>query len=162
MNARTTRFLAAAVVTLSLATVPFVYAGPHGPRGGDRGELGPLGALLHARQALDLSDAQVDQIKTIFRNVREQNAPYREQLRNGHDAIASSLLANPNDLASAQAQIERQAAAEKTMKLNLLTAASKALNVLTPAQRTKLAELHAERQARHAARGPRPFSRQRQ
>lgn len=159
MNARNTRYIAVVVLALSVAAVPFVYAGPRGPRGERGGSLGPLAALLHAKEELNLSDAQADQIRTIFRALHDQNAPYREQLRDGFDDIATSLLANPNDLAAAQAQLDRQAAAEKALKMNTLTAASKALNVLTPAQRVKLAELRAERKERRAARSPRPFGR---
>jgi Spy/CpxP family protein refolding chaperone len=147
MNARSTRLIAASIVVLSLAAVPFVYAGPHGRRGG---ELGALGALLHARAELDLSDAQVTSIKAIFRDLREQNAPHREQLRGGRDSIIETLLANPNDVAVAQAQLDRHAAAEKAMKTNVLTAAAKALNVLTPAQRVKLAEMRGEHRERRS------------
>jgi Spy/CpxP family protein refolding chaperone len=151
-----TRYIAFVVVVLGLAAVPFVYAQqPHGPRdGGPRegGELGAIGALMHAREELNLSDAQVTQIKGIFQALREQNEPYRDQLRGGMESITSTLLANPNDLASAQAQLDKQQALERTMKVNALTAASKALNVLTPEQRTKLTQLIAEHKERRASR----------
>jgi hypothetical protein len=60
-------------------------------------------------------------------------------------------LANPNDVAVAQTQLDAQNVAEKAMKTNALTAASKALNVLTSGQRTKLAAILAKHQAEHQA-----------
>jgi Spy/CpxP family protein refolding chaperone len=139
-------FVGGAVAILLIAAVPFLHAdfGRHA-----RGEhgwaiLGRLGAI---RQELNLSDAQVTQIKAIAKELRVQNKPYREQLRGGFHSIAQTLLANPNDVAGAQAQLDRQNDAEKAMKANALGAASKALNVLTPEQRTKLAGILAKRQA---------------
>lgn len=148
------------VAALALAAVPFVYAGPGGfHHRGAMGHGGPgaafgagmlFGHLQHIAEELDLSDAQVDQIKAIFAETHQQNEQYHEQLAGGmHDAVLT-LINNPNDLAAAQAALDRQAAAEKAMKQNVLTATSKALNVLTAAQRTELAQIvqeHSERRA---------------
>jgi len=146
------------LAALALIAAPVLFAGPHGARmrmHGMRGEGfggGILGHLQRAKEELNLSDEQVDQIKAIFREAHEQNAASRESLRaNFHDA-ALALLANPNDLAGAQALLERQTAAEKQMKLNLLTATSKALNVLNADQRSKLSEMVNERYERHGQR----------
>lgn len=144
-----------------LAAVPFAYGGPGVRRGhpggpamhgfGDGFGAGMLfGHLRHVKEELELSDAQVQQIQAIFATVREENEQYREQLHGGMHSALTTLLANPNDLAAAQAALDRQTAAERALKQNLLTATSKALNVLTPAQRTELGEMiakHAERRA---------------
>jgi Spy/CpxP family protein refolding chaperone len=108
-----------------------------------------FGHLDRAKAALDLSDAQVEQIKTIGTALREQNKPYREQLRGGFTGIAQALIKNPNDVAGAQALLDQQEQVERTMKSNTLVAASKALNILTPEQRAKVAQFIATRQARH-------------
>jgi len=135
------------IITLILAVVaavPFVYAGPggHGMRGmhgrGGHG-LAFLGHLQHIKIELDLTDAQVDQLKDIAKATHEQNGQYREQIHGTLKQVATVLLTNPNDVAGAQAVLDQQAAAEKALKSNLLVAASKALNVLTPEQRTKVA-----------------------
>jgi Spy/CpxP family protein refolding chaperone len=55
--------------------------------------------------------------------------------------IMQTLLKNPNDLAAAQALLDQQTESEKVMKLNVLNAASKALNVLNADQRAKLSDL---------------------
>lgn len=153
MKKRTIILSIITVVTLLAAT--FVYAGPRGHRGfgGPEGAhgfgaLGVFGHLQHAKEELGLSDAQTDQIKAIFKDLHEQNAAYREQMHAGIGDIADTLIANPNDVAAAQAILDRQAQAEQTMKTNALQAASKALNVLTPDQRAKLASMVAEHRER--------------
>lgn len=139
-----------------LVAVPFAYAqhmrgraAMHqmGPRGA--GELGPLmmlGHLEHAKEALGLSDQQVADIRAIFQDLHAQHAAQREQLHDGMQSIAQILLANPNDLGAAQAQLEKQEAAQHALKLQALQAAAKALNVLTPDQRAKLSAKLADHQ----------------
>jgi len=157
-----------AILTLVLvavgATAFVIYADP-GHRAGGRGfghhGFGPgfhagmnfMGHIGKLKEELDLSDAQVGQLTTIFAETREQNKPYREQLHGGFMAVAQKLVANPNDVAGAQALLDERAAAERAMKSNMIAAASKALNVLTPEQRTKLAAHLAERAARRENRG---------
>ena len=143
------------LAVVALAAAPLVMAGPHGRMGGHGmpGEgMEILGHLRHAQEELGLSDQQVDQIKAIFAEVREQNASYREQLHGGYKSVAETLLANPNDIAAAQKIIDEQTATERTMKTNFLNAAAKALSVLNAEQRAKLGTMlaeHAERHGRH-------------
>ncbi len=144
MKKRTYFFVSAAILAVLIA-VPLAYAQHmrgHGPHGMGR-ELGPvmmLGHLNHAKEALGLSDQQVADIKAIFADLHTQNAASREQLHGGLKAVADALIANPNDIATAQALLDKQEALEHAMKVNALNAASKALNVLTPDQRAKLGE----------------------
>lgn len=150
----TRKILIVVTILAALAAVPILYAQHHGGRMGGHGgpgghgggdfELGPLGHLLRAKEQLGLSDAQVTQLKDIFTALREQNEPYRDQMRDAHGSIIKILLANPNDTAAATAIIDQQQANERVMKLNALSAASKALNVLTPEQRAKALELFNE------------------
>jgi Spy/CpxP family protein refolding chaperone len=136
--------IAAVVATLVLVAAPFALAqrmhgGPHGM--GGPGELGGvmfLRHLQHAKQALGLSDQQVTDIETIFKDLRTQNQQYRESLHGNMQQIATILINNPSDVAAAQALIDKQTDAERQMKTNALLAASKALNVMTPDQRGKL------------------------
>ncbi len=137
-----------------LASVPFAYAAHtrmhrDGMDGGDMMFFGHLGRL---KSELNLTDEQASQIKTIITSVREQNLQYRQQIHGGLGQVAQALIKNPNDLASAQALIDQQTAAENAMKKNALTAASKALQVLTPEQRGHLGELVTERMQRNEGR----------
>ena len=135
----------AIVAALALAAVPFVYAGP-----GHRGAAGHDGfgieRLARAQKELGLSDQQVDEIKAIFKDVRALNAQLRQQRRGALGDVMNTLLKDPNDLAGAQAIIDQQAQNDKAMKANMLAGASKAIKVLTPEQRDKLAQFIARRQ----------------
>jgi len=144
--------IAAVVATLVLVAAPFALAqrmhgGPHG----GPGELGGvmfLGHLQHAKQALGLSDQQASDIETIFQDLRSQNAQYRESLHSSMEQIATALINNPNDLATAQALLDKQSDTERQLKSNALAAASKALNVLTADQRAKLGDFIKEHHSR--------------
>lgn len=135
-----------------LASVPFAYAAHtrmhRDGMGGGPGGMMFLGHLRHLKSELNLSDAQASQIETIVASLRDQNAEYRQQIHGGLGQVAQALIKNPNDLATAQALIDQQTAAENAMKKNALTAASKALQVLTPEQRDHLGELVTERMQR--------------
>jgi Spy/CpxP family protein refolding chaperone len=143
----------------ALAAAPLVLADGRGGRfGGGMGGhgfgsgFGPLARIMHVKEELGLSDQQVGQIKAIFAETRAQTAPYREQLHGGYKGVAQTLLANPNDVAAAQALIDQQTNAERAMKTTILNGASKALAVLTPEQREKLGTMVAEHVARHGHR----------
>lgn len=143
--------MTAGIAILAMAVaVPFLYAQPahphHGQGGGEFGFL--FGHLDKIKQALNLTDDQVAQLQAIGTDLKAQNAPLREQLHGGMQQIATTLLNNPNDVAAAQALLNQQTAAETAMKTNVLNAASKALNVLTPDQRAKVAQFLADRAAR--------------
>jgi Spy/CpxP family protein refolding chaperone len=145
-----TAILIGTIVLVAAMAVPFAWAGPGRHRAG-HDALGGFGMmrLEHARQELDLSDAQVDQIRAVFKELHDQNAANRGQLRGGIHEAAKALIADPNNIAAAQAALDQQLASERTMKTNALNAFAKALNILTPEQRTKLSTLMTEREARH-------------
>ena len=144
MKKRNTIILASILALGIIVAAPLVIAGPHGhgarAHGGPMGMHGMemLGHLQHVKEELGLSDAQTEQIHAILRETHEQNAASREAFHGGIKEAAEILLANPNDVAAAQAVLDRQAAAERVLKTNLLNATAKAFAVLTPEQRTKL------------------------
>jgi len=148
-------FVLALVAILALAAVPLVHAQEHGHGHGHgpHGD-GPLGAAMflghleHAKDLLGLSDAQVTQLKSIAADLHAQNSTLHEQLKGNMGSIVKTLLADPNNLAAAQAQLDQQAAAEKTMHSNALAAAAKAVTVLTPEQRVKVGAMIDEHMSR--------------
>ncbi|MFZ2493539.1 MAG: Spy/CpxP family protein refolding chaperone [Thermoanaerobaculia bacterium] len=159
MNKTLTRTLVVAVVAV-VVIASIAIAQPDGRHGMSRGMrpgmaaggmdagMGPLARLEKMQERLGLSDAQVAQIKTIFADVRTQNAASRDQLHGNMGTAMQLLLQNPNDVAGAQKVLDQQLATERTLRTNMLAAASKALNVLTPEQRAELAKAMAERGAR--------------
>lgn len=150
--------IAVILAVATLATAPIVHAHPgrpgrHGLGARPVGGFGILGHLRHVKEELALTDEQTSQIKAILADAREQNAKYRQQLRGGRGGVADVLLANPNDLAGAQALLDKQASTERLMKQNILSATAKALAVLNADQRAKLTALRAERAERRERRG---------
>jgi Spy/CpxP family protein refolding chaperone len=144
-----TAILIGTIVLVAATAVPLAWAAPGRHRGGHDAMGFGMMRLEHVRQELDLSDAQVDQIRAVFKDLHDQNAANRQQMRSGIHEAAKALIADPNNVAAAQAVLDQQLANERTMKVNALNAFAKALNVLTPDQRTKLSTLMAEREARH-------------
>ena len=152
--------LASILAAVLVAAVPIIHAAPGGFRHrGPGGHGGPgfaagmmFSHLQHLKEELDLSDAQVDQIRGIFSALHEQNAPLRAQMKGGFHNVAATLLENPNDLTAAQTLIDQQTSAERALKANVLAATSKALNVLTAEQRTELAQIMEERHERRQER----------
>jgi Spy/CpxP family protein refolding chaperone len=147
MKRRTTIIISTLIALAALAVVPIVYAQAHGHHGHSMDNM-MFGRLAKVKEKLGLTDDQVNQIKAIATDLHQQNAAYRNQLRGGHQAVMQALINNPNDIAGAQALLDQQTAAERAVKTNMLNAASKALNVLTPDQRTKMSQFLAERQGR--------------
>ena len=139
------------VAIVGLAAIPFAYGQAvrmHRHAGGFG--FGMMGHLAHLKSELDLSDQQVDQIKAIAKDFHQQNAQYREQLHGGFKSVAEILIKNPSDVGAAQAALDQQTAAENALKANAIQAASKALSVLTPDQRTKLGDLMQQHMAHMA------------
>lgn len=140
-----------------LAYVPFAFADRtmmshrDGMMGGGPG-MAFFGHLRHLKSDLNLTDDQVTQIKAIAQSLRDQNAQYRDQLHGGMQQIAQTLIKDPSNVAAAQAIIDGQSATENAMKKNALTAASKALQVLTADQRAKLGDALATMSARSQSR----------
>ncbi|HEX8253868.1 MAG TPA: Spy/CpxP family protein refolding chaperone, partial [Thermoanaerobaculia bacterium] len=150
------RLIILTIITTVVAAALYAGPGRHMRGGHGHGFGGGFLAHLHeVAEELDLTDAQKTQIHAIFKETREQNREYWEQMHGGFHSVARTLIANPNDVAGAQAVLDQQIATERALKTNMLRAASKALNVLTPAQRTELAEMAAKRAAERENRGNR-------
>lgn len=155
------RIIIIATLIAALAAVPFVYGaggpggkrgmrgmhGMHGMHGGGAG-FGILGQLGRLKAELELTDAQVEQLRAIFKETREQNEAYRDELKGGMHEVAQILLDNPDNIAGAEALIARHNAARDAMKQNMLNATSRGLKVLSAEQRAKLSGILAERAQR--------------
>jgi len=141
--------IATAVVLTALVAVPIAFAQHARHMRGDGFGGGMFfGRLGHIKSQLGLTDQQTSDIKAVFQELKQQNQPYRDSMHSTMQQVAQILINNPNDVAAAQALINQQADAERTMKLNALNAASKALNVLTPDQRGKLSTMMQEHMSR--------------
>jgi Spy/CpxP family protein refolding chaperone len=129
----------------------------HGPQAwghGERGEQGPLWgglALLRDFHKLDLSEAQHAQLHGILVTAHEQLIKQHEHMgvQRPADTAALEALANPGDPNYANAlQTAKKLATERIQQRSDFEL--KLYNVLTPAQKTQLTKLIAERQAERA------------
>ena len=141
---------AAAIAALGVVAVPVAQAQLHNG-GHGRHEMGAMGFgggmfghLRALREKLDLSDEQVAQIKQIAADVHQQNGSYHEAMKNDFHQVAKVLIANPNDVDRAEELLEQNEVARKQLRQNILKGVSRALNVLTPEQRSKLGDIVAE------------------
>lgn len=138
----------AAVAAILLATVTRGWAnppgGPDGPRGGglSRDLAGFLG------DAIDLSDAQRAQIRTIAGQTRQIAEPIHEQLERIHEQERAAVEAGKPEQ---ELRTLAQSAAPLITQLHAaqLISDAKAYAILTPAQKAKLEKMRPEGPPRH-------------
>jgi protein CpxP len=116
-------------VGLMFAQAPAPHRGPGGGPGGERG-------LQFLSTALDLTDAQQAQAKTIFDAAQTQSQPLQDQLKANHDAITAAIKANKSDqelqqLGNTQGGLLGQLAGIHAVSM------SHFYQLLTPDQKTK-------------------------
>jgi protein CpxP len=112
----------------------------HGRRGGMTGMF---------FRGLDLTDAQKEQIKSINEQARTSSAPFREQLKPFRDQMRALVESGNFNESNARAIAAQQSQIEAELAVIRARTEAAVYNVLTPEQKTKLAELRQNR------RGPR-------
>jgi periplasmic protein CpxP/Spy len=107
-------------------------------------------------QALNLTDAQKAQAKTIFQTARQNSQPVMDQLKQNRQALSAAIKANDT------AQIQQLSATQGKLRGELLANRSSAMaqfyQILTPAQRTKVDQMQEQARTRMQQR----FERQQQ
>jgi Spy/CpxP family protein refolding chaperone len=106
--------------------------------GAGHGMFGPMMAT-----ALGLTDAQKEQIKSIFESTRTANESTREQMKAIHEQAQAAVKAGKSD-AELQSLASSAAPLMTQLHASHLIAAKKAYQVLTPEQREKLESLRAQ------------------
>lgn len=160
---RTQHFFRIAAVTAALAlggVAAQAQPGPGGP--GHRG--GPAGAgmmapgglfgghMEHLLDVVNATDAQRTQIDTIFKAARQDLAGQRDAGMKLHQQMATLYTATNIDAAAIEAVRVQLSAQHEAASKRMSQASIDAARVLTPEQRTKIAELMKKRQARMASR----------
>ncbi len=91
-------------------------------------------------QALNLTDAQKQQAKSIFQQARQNAQPIRQQLKQNRQALAAAVKANDTaqiqSLSTQQGNLRGQALAIRS------EAMAKFYSTLTPEQRAKADQIH--------------------
>ena len=104
------------------------------------GMMAPQGArdFLAMRQALGLTDAQVQQLQTIASQSAEAVRPHMEAAMQAHHAAMQAMEADPPDVARFQTQLESAANHFVEAQVARARSAVQALAVLTPEQRANV------------------------
>jgi protein CpxP len=111
------------------------------------------GGDMRMLRGLELTDAQRDQIFEIRHAQVPAMRTQMKALRAARKDLRELALAPQYDTAKAQASADALAKATSQMALMRIDMTRKMLAVLTPEQRKKLDERHAQWQARRGARG---------
>lgn len=147
MKALKTLAIAATLVLAAAAPPLLAQPGPGGPGGPGMHRGGPAHQLMQLLDDVDATEAQREQIRSIFKTAREE---LRAQ---GHDGKAQQqmlkLWAQPNiDAAAMDALRKQQQAQQERAAARLQAAFIEAGRVLTPAQRAAIAEKASKRAER--------------
>ena len=93
-------------------------------------------------QALNLTDAQKQQAKTIFQETRERTKPIRAELRQNREALYAAIKADNRP------EIQKLSKADGELMGRLMVARNEAkakfYTLLTPEQRVTAQKLHAD------------------
>jgi protein CpxP len=138
-----------AAVALVVGLASFGYAQGDGPRGhrGRFGFGGPRGAGLPLA-ALNLTDAQREQVKTVMQQHRNEMEAAGKQLREAFDAQHKAVETIPVNEGLIRSTSQTLASAQADMAVLRARVRSEIWSVLTPEQQAKAKELKAQREAR--------------
>lgn len=92
---------------------------------------------------LDLTSAQQDQLKAIWAKEKPTLEPLMQQMHQGHKAMEALQQSGPFDEAKTRAIATQNAQTMIEMQVQHARIKSEMMQVLTPEQRTKFAQLHA-------------------
>lgn len=138
-----------AIVAAVVAVGAAVHAqgpGPGGPRG-RFGHFGGPGGDLPLR-ALELTDAQRQQVRDITERHRANLQTAGQQLRQAFEAQRAAVEASPVDESQIRSTSEALATAHTAMAIERAQVRSEILSILTQEQQEKVKQWQAERQTR--------------
>ena len=141
MNQHVLRFatVAALAAGMAMAQTP---ATPAQPGAGTRQNWAARKGAGRQRmlRALNLTDAQKQQAKTIFQQARQNAQPLAQQLKQNRESLAAAVKAND------VAQIHSLTAQQGTLRGQVMGIRSEAMakfyNILTPEQKAKSDQMH--------------------
>ena len=145
-----------AVLVISVAILALGH-GFQGPGGHGGGEGPPHGDMLeHMARALNLTDAQKQQVKAIMDSVMPIADGYHAKLEEIHKQIGAATANGQFDEAQVRTLANQQAQLEADLQVEHLRAMSKVYSILTAEQRVKAEEMHKQMGAHERHPGPPP------
>ena len=144
---RSFRFVIFAALVLLAAGVAAFAQGPGGVRG--RGPGGPGGPGIGVPlQALNLTEAQREQVRQVTEQHREQTRTLIERLRTAQIARRQAVEMMPVDEGRIRAAMEDLAAIEADLAVEQARLRSQLFSLLTPEQQEEAQKLRAAREGR--------------
>ena len=143
--------IAALAAGMAMAQAPATPADPAQPhaRRAWAGRRAGMGQRL--AQALNLSDAQKEQAKTIFQQAKQNAQPLAQQLKQNREALAAAVKAND------VAQIHSLAAQQGNLRGQMVAIRSEAMakvySTLTPDQKVKADQMRQQMKSHMRQRG---------
>jgi protein CpxP len=146
--------IAVLVIGATVLALGHGFQGHGGPRDGRR----HADMLEHMSQALNLTDAQKQQVKAIMDETEAAAEANHTKIEEIHKQLHAATANGQFDETQVRALANQKAQLDADMMVEHFRAMSKVFAILTPEQRTKAEELHKqmERGARHGRPGPPP------
>jgi Spy/CpxP family protein refolding chaperone len=138
--------VAAMAAGMALAQAPATPAAPAQQKTGKAWTARRGAMRQHMMQALNLTDAQKQQAKTIFHDARQKAQPLRDQLKQNREALTAAVKAD--DVARIHSLTAERGKLEGQMLGIRTEAMAKFYSNLTPDQKAKADQMHERVKAR--------------
>jgi periplasmic protein CpxP/Spy len=123
---------------------------------GRHGYGGPGGDFRHMLKQLDLTSAQHDQVKAIWQKEKPTLQPLMQQMRQNRSAMKALEASGPFDEAKTRALATQNSQTMVELQVEHARIKSEIMQILTPDQKAKLAQIEANREARMSKHAPPP------
>ena len=155
MKASRTRFYAASVVLLVILAVAAAFAQGMHHRGGPMGEFGFGDHMLgYFTDVLDLTQAQQDQAKAIMEKEKPVLQPLMKQLMQAHRDMSNLEDSGTFDEAKVRALAAQNTQVMTELFVQKARIHAELMQVLTPEQKAKLAQIKAKHQSHMKSHAP--------
>ena len=141
-------FIGAAVM---VAVAAAIAQGPHGFGG-------PGGDFHRMLKQLDLTSDQHSQVKAIFEKEKPTLQPLMEQMRQNQSAMKTLEAAGPFDEAKVTALATQNSQTMIQLQVEHERIKSEIMQILTPDQKAKLAQIETDHEGRMSKHAPPPSS----
>ena len=147
MKSARTRILTIGAAVL-LAAAAAIAQGPHG--------FGSDGDFHHMLRQLDLTSDQHAQVKAIFEKEKPTLEPLMQQMHQNHAAMSALEAAGPFDEVKTRALATQNSQTMVELEVEHSRIKSEIMQILTPEQKTKLAQIEANHAAHMSQHAPPP------
>ena len=148
MKSTRIRFLTISAAVL-LAVAAVFAQGPHGFGG-------PDGDFHHMLKQLDLTTDQQSQVKAIWEKEKPTLQPLMQQMRQNHRAMSAFQASGPFDETKTRALATQNSQTMVELQVEHERIKSEIMQILTPDQKAKLAQIEASHAANMSKHAPPP------